>query len=190
MREKYEAALIRDPFILDYLLLWVDELRDMAVGLSPALLTKGILNPGTVTGQSGLSEARGLSIMQKENRSILAHLHAGSPTVSKNRQVPPFMQKSPAMGHGCSCLGQAAVAVTKPQKNIRQRSKQHALKLRILEATLERGYTLSSMLLAATPFFFFPVPFSIDFRAPAFDLVKLCSSQENDIHAWGRMSDS
>lgn len=45
-----------------------------------------------------------------------AHLHAGSPTVSKNRQVPPFMQKSPAIGHGCSCLGQAAVAVTKSEK--------------------------------------------------------------------------
>lgn len=52
-----------------------------------------------------------------------AHLHAGSPTVSKNRQVPPFMQKSPAIGHGCSCLGQAAVAVTKSEKkDIHQRS--------------------------------------------------------------------
>jgi hypothetical protein len=40
-----------------------------------------------------------------------AHLHAGSPTVSKNRQVPPFMQKSPAIGQGCSCRGHAAVAV-------------------------------------------------------------------------------
>lgn len=45
-----------------------------------------------------------------------AHLHAGSPTVSKNRQVPPFMQKSPAIGHGCSCLGHAAVAVTNQRK--------------------------------------------------------------------------
>ena len=53
------------------------------------------------------------SIMRKQSRSMLAHLHAGSPTVSKNRQVPPFMQKSPAIGHGCSCLGQAAVAATK-----------------------------------------------------------------------------
>lgn len=41
------------------------------------------------------------------------YLHAGSPTVSKNRQVPPFMQKSPAIGQGCSCRGHAAVAVIK-----------------------------------------------------------------------------
>lgn len=40
-----------------------------------------------------------------------AYLHAGSPTVSKNRQVPPFMQKSPAIGQGCSCRGHDAVAV-------------------------------------------------------------------------------
>lgn len=44
---------------------------------------------------------------------VTTHLHAGSPTVSKNRQVPPFMQKSPAIGQGCSCRGHAAVAVIK-----------------------------------------------------------------------------
>lgn len=48
----------------------------------------------------------------------ISHLHAGSPTVSKNRQVPPFMQKSPVIGHGCSCLGHAAVAATNQRKII------------------------------------------------------------------------
>lgn len=44
------------------------------------------------------------------------HLHAGSPTVSKNRQVPPFMQKTPGIGQGCSCRGQAIVAVPNQTK--------------------------------------------------------------------------
>lgn len=46
----------------------------------------------------------------------VTHLHAGSPTVSKNRQVPPFMQKSPVIGHGCSCLTHGGVAVTKVER--------------------------------------------------------------------------
>ncbi|KAL2718026.1 hypothetical protein V1478_011902, partial [Vespula squamosa] len=48
---------------------------------------------------------------RKYKNGACIHLHAGSPTVSKNRQVPPFMQKSPAIGQGCSCLGHAAVAL-------------------------------------------------------------------------------
>lgn len=60
-----------------------------------------------------------------------AHLHAGSPTVSKNRQVPPFMQKSPAIGHGCSCLGQAAVAVTKSEKKRYSSSLEYGIRVNI-----------------------------------------------------------
>ena len=47
---------------------------------------------------------------------MLAHVHVGSPTVSKNRQISPFMQKFPAIGRGCYCLGRCRC--NKIRKNI------------------------------------------------------------------------
>lgn len=86
-----------------------------------------------------------------------AHLHAGSPTVSKNRQVPPFMQKSPAIGHGCSCLGQAAVAVTKSEKKRYSSSLEYGIRVNIRPCAevsfLSSIYTRISLSLSLSSYF-------------------------------------
>lgn len=72
------------------------------------------------------------------------------------------MQKSPAIGHGCSCLGQAAVAATKSEKKRYSSTLECEIRANIAELSvkpflfLSHRYTSLSLFLSLLISFHFP----------------------------------